>query len=182
LNELSWTLVTFAEREIARDVKEKLGYVALDYTKELQTEPSVVEKAYETSSRERLPVGHERFRCTEPMFQPHLIGRDMLGLHHLVSETVRRCDPDIRRDLCSNIVLGGGNTMFPGLAERLQAEVTALVSDGSIDVKVVAPPERKYSAWIGGSILASLSDFASMCISKEEYDEQGPSIVHRKCF
>ena len=48
-------------------------------------------------------------------------------------------------------------------------------------VKIVAPPERKYSVWIGGSILASLSTFQQMWISKQEYDESGPSIVHRKC-
>merc|ERR1711962_1768975 len=47
---------------------------------------------------------------------------------------------------------------------------------------IIAPPERKYSVWIGGSILASLSTFQQMWISKQEYDECGPSIVHRKCF
>ena len=51
-----------------------------------------------------------------------------------------------------------------------------------VQVKVVAPPERKYSVWIGGSILASLSTFQQMWIAKSEYDESGPSIVHRKCF
>ena len=51
-----------------------------------------------------------------------------------------------------------------------------------LQIKVVAPPERKYSVWIGGSILASLSTFQQMWISKAEYDESGPSIVHRKCF
>merc|ERR1712223_103164 len=49
-------------------------------------------------------------------------------------------------------------------------------------IKIIAPPERKYSVWIGGSILASLSTFQQMWISKQEYDESGPSIVHRKCF
>jgi len=49
-------------------------------------------------------------------------------------------------------------------------------------IKVVAPPERKYSVWIGGSILASLSTFQTMWIRKEEYDDAGPGIVHRKCF
>merc|ERR1712070_774395 len=70
---------------------------------------------------------------------------------------------------------------FPGISERMHGEITAL-APASIKVKIVAPPERKYSVWIGGSILASLSTFQSMWISKEEYDESGPSIVHRKCF
>jgi actin len=71
--------------------------------------------------------------------------------------------------------------MFPGLADRMQREMTALAAS-SVKIKVVAPPERKYSVWIGGSILSSLSTFQQMWISKQEYDESGPSIVHRKCF
>ncbi|CAF4398301.1 unnamed protein product [Adineta steineri] len=71
--------------------------------------------------------------------------------------------------------------MFPGFADRMEKEMKAKVSPEQ-RVKTVAPPERGYSAWIGGSILASLSTFQAMWISKEEYDESGPSIVHRKCL
>lgn len=63
----------------------------------------------------------------------------------------------------------------------MQREITTLVPP-SMTLKVVAPPERKYSVWIGGSILASLSTFQEMWISKQEYNESGPKIVHRKCF
>lgn len=62
----------------------------------------------------------------------------------------------------------------------MKKEVTALAPN-SMTVKIVAPPERKYSVWIGGSILASLSTFEDMWITKAEYDESGPAIVHRKC-
>ena len=71
--------------------------------------------------------------------------------------------------------------MFPGFAERFQKEVTALAPP-TMNVKVIAPPERQYSVWIGGSILASLPTFEQMWITKQEYDDSGPSIVHRKCF
>jgi actin-related protein len=71
--------------------------------------------------------------------------------------------------------------MFPGIADRMAKELTAL-APSNMKLKVIAPPERKYSTWIGGSILASLSTFQQMWISKQEYDESGPSIVHRKCF
>ena len=57
-----------------------------------------------------------------------------------------------------------------------------LQAPSTMKIKIIAPPERKYSVWIGGSILASLSTFQQMWISKQEYDESGPSIVHRKCF
>ena len=91
-----------------------------------------------------------------------------------------KCDLDIRRDLYSNIVMSGGSTMFAGISERLAKELQGL-APAAMKVKVVAPPERKYSVWIGGSILSSLSTFQQMWISKAEYDESGPSIVHRKC-
>ena len=71
--------------------------------------------------------------------------------------------------------------MFLGFADRMQKELSSLVAS-NVKLRVVAPPERKYSVWIGGSILASLSSFQQMWISKEEYDECGPGIVHRKCF
>jgi len=92
-----------------------------------------------------------------------------------------KCDVDIRKDLYGNIVLSGGTTMFDGVAERMEKEIKALAPQ-SMKIKIVAPPERKYSVWIGGSILASLSTFQQMWISKQEYDESGPQIVHRKCF
>ncbi len=89
-----------------------------------------------------------------------------------------KCDLDIRKDLYGNIVLSGGSTMYPGLADRMQREINAL-APASVKVKIVAPPERKYSVWIGGSILASLSTFQQHWVAKSEYDEAGPAIVHR---
>ncbi len=74
-----------------------------------------------------------------------------------------------------------GTTMFPGIADRMQKEMTSL-TPSAMKIRVVAPLERKYAVWIGGSILSSLSTFQTMWISKQEYDESGPSIVHRKCF
>uniref|UniRef100_A0A8C2PVQ1 Actin alpha 1, skeletal muscle a n=1 Tax=Cyprinus carpio TaxID=7962 RepID=A0A8C2PVQ1_CYPCA len=94
---------------------------------------------------------------------------------------IMKCDIDIRKDLYANNVLSGGTTMYPGIADRMQKEITAL-APSTMKIKIIAPPERKYSVWIGGSILASLSTFQQMWITKQEYDEAGPSIVHRKCF
>jgi len=68
--------------------------------------------------------------------------------------------------------------MFPGIADRMTKELTQL-APSTMRVRVTAPPERKYSVWIGGSILASLSTFQNLWCSKQEYDESGPGIVHR---
>jgi len=98
-----------------------------------------------------------------------------------VHDAINTCDTDIRKDLYQNIVLAGGNSMFPGINERMKKELKAL-APASMEPTVFAPPERKYTVWIGGSILASLSTFSHMYISRAEYNESGPSIVQRKCF
>ena len=183
LMESGWTFSSSADQEIVRDIKEHLCYVALDYEQELSmaTASTKLEKEYELPDGQRLIMGAERFRAPEILFQPSMIGMDVPGIVETTYNSIIGCDFDIRKSLYENIVLSGGSTMFPGITDRIKKEMTAL-APSSIKIRVIAPPERKFSVWIGGSLLASLSTFDNMWITKAEYNESGPEIVHRKCF
>jgi len=183
LKERGLNFTTPAELEIVRDIKETMTVVVSDYNEAMKDaeDSHACEKNYELPDGRKILIGNERFRCPEILFNPQLAGHDLEGVHKYCFDSVMKCDNDVRKDLFANIILSGGSTLFEAMGERLWQEIHALTpSNGRI--KVLAPPERLYSVWLGGSILASLSTFQTMWITKQEYDENGPNIIHRKCF
>lgn len=118
----------------------------------------------------------------EALFNPSLIkeGDEAKGMSDLCYQSITECDLDVRKDLYENIILSGGSTMYEGLPDRIEQDVDRLCPQQGV-VKVIATKDRYYSVWTGGSTLSSLSTFESQWITKEEYEENGAEIVHRKC-
>eukprot|EP00825_Cyclidium_porcatum_P036650 TRINITY_DN3918_c0_g3_i4.p1 TRINITY_DN3918_c0_g3~~TRINITY_DN3918_c0_g3_i4.p1 ORF type:complete len:441 (-),score=97.88 TRINITY_DN3918_c0_g3_i4:265-1587(-) len=183
----SASFTTSAEMEIVRDIKEKCCYVSMDYEKELQEfkDNSSKEKPYELPDGQQIKLKSSQIKCPECLFNPSMMGKELNSYQEMVFKSIMVCDLDTRKDLWQNIVMSGGTTMFENIEKRLQKELEVIIEQQKIQnmkVKILAPPERKFSVWIGGSILSSLSTFQTMWVTKQEYQECGASIVHRKCF
>ncbi|CAH1785345.1 unnamed protein product [Owenia fusiformis] len=142
---------------------------------------------YEMPNGYNIDFGSERFKICEGLFDPSVIkeaqGNSMLGTGHVVTTSVGMCDIDIRPSLYSSVITVGGNTMLQGYIDRLTRDLSTKTPP-SMRLKVLASAttaERRFSSWIGGSILASLGSFQQMWISKQEYEESGKVCVERKC-
>ena len=172
-----------AEMEIVKDIKEKMCFVAQDYdTERAAAEASdELSQAYTLPDRSTITVkGAFRMQVPELLFKPDLNGKSCMSIQALSWSSISKSDIDVRRELLKNVIMSGGSTMYEGIADRLKTELTALAPAGS-EIRIVAAPDRKYAVWKGASTLASLSTFAASWISKEEYEEHGAAIVHRKC-
>ena len=165
---------------ISKLIKEKTCYVAFDFEKEKNNYKSMT---YEMPDGKLINVKDERFRAPEILFHPEMSGKYFGGIHQFCCDSINKSDVDLKKDLYNCIYLSGGSTLFSGLSERLTKEIQKIAPEiMKYKVRVIADTERKYSAWIGGALLSSDSNFDSMWITRDEYNEDGPSIIHKKCF
>jgi len=174
---------TSAEKEVVKKIKETECYCSMNAAKEEQVEhdKSSGQHQYKLPDGTTIALGTERFRAPEILFHPSLVGLEYHGIHELLNYSIQRADLDLRQTLFSNIVLSGGSTMFNLFGDRLLSELRKLAPK-DIKIRISAPPERMFTTFIGGSILASLATFKKMWVSKEEFEDEGFSVLHRKGF
>lgn len=179
----------FMIKEIVRDIKETVCRVS-DVAFDEQAHQNIPGIPYELPDGNVIDLGTDRFKIpelyfnTEPLNKRKEFDEDFIPLNQMIYNSVAKCDPDIKREMFASILLTGGSSLFPQLPERLHKETTEKIPPQMYKVKIIAsaiPVERKFSVWIGGSILGSLGTFQQMWCSKQEYEEHGRSILDRKC-
>ncbi|KAJ6359054.1 hypothetical protein OIU76_000712 [Salix suchowensis] len=169
--------------------------LGISFTADICSYSNIPMTPYELPDGQTIEIGADRFKIPDILFNPLLaqtipgmdnfveIAPSVRGLPQMVIESINRCDVDIRRELFSSILLAGGTASMQQLKERLEKDLLE-ESPQAARVKVLASgnaTERRFSVWIGGSILASLGSFQQMWFSKSEYEEHGASYVQRKC-
>jgi actin len=172
-----------AEIQIVRDIKEKHAFVAQNYAEEKEAALKSAEHdiQYTLPDKRVLSVpATVRMGCPELLFDPTLNGLNCMSLPDLAWSSVQKADIDVRKELCKNIIMSGGSTMYEGIADRLKQELVNRAPAGA-EIRIVASADRKYAVWKGGSTLASLSTFHSSWVTAEDYQEHGAAIIHRKC-
>ncbi|CAK0797247.1 unnamed protein product [Prorocentrum cordatum] len=166
-------------------LKEKVCSVALDGRAASKARRCEESRSFELPDGKIIRVNQQiRLGAPEVLFG----GGDPNAptVQKICMEAINTCDLDFRQDLVRSLVVAGGTTMLPGLAPRLKRELGRLLpSDLSRQVDPCVDSQRRYAAWIGGSMFASLSTFDQVAISKQEYEEGKTdirSLVARKTF
>uniref|UniRef100_A0A4W3JUV5 Actin, clone 302-like n=1 Tax=Callorhinchus milii TaxID=7868 RepID=A0A4W3JUV5_CALMI len=169
------------ETEIMQDIKEKLCYISLDPKLESKKPVEEIQREYRLPDGTHITIENELYAAPEMLFTPETMSSKELGVHRLMLSSITKCEQRLHKELYSNMLLSGGSTLFPGMEERLLKEIKLQTPSG-IQVKVIAPPERNYSVWMGASILTSLASFKHMWITVNDYNDFGPSVVNKRCF
>lgn len=125
-----------------------------------------------------IQVDHKtRFKSTELLFNPEIAGLKGLGIPQISFDSIEKCDQDLQIQLYSNIIVTGGSSLLPGFKERFEAELYDLASDiARADIKIDIDLPRRYSAWVGASIISSLSTFENMSVKYNDYSDSADGI------
>ncbi|MFW9829297.1 MAG: actin, cytoplasmic 2 [Candidatus Thorarchaeota archaeon] len=174
LESIGWSVDSSIRRELVRVLKEKACFVSLDYNEDLKRSEQY-KKEYSLPDGSRISLDKERFVVPEILFKPSSESEED-ALHVAIMDVIELCDLDIRPELLNNIFLSGGSSMFPNLKSRVYQELElelARRKKKNLGVRIIAPMERTFSVWIGGSILAMIPEFSQNWITRAKYFNEG---------
>jgi actin len=173
---------TAINRELSRDIKQKMCYLATSSENfaalNKESTERTMSKEYEMVDGKKIKITNEMWQCPEVLFNPRkYLEKDIPGVHQLIVDCIQSCAYDTRKHLYGNIVLSGGTTLTTNFVERFQNEVQKLVPHNST-IKVHGAVDRKFNTWLGASILGSLED-KKLYLTKQVYEEKGASAIHK---
>jgi len=169
-----------------RLIKEKCCYVAGNYDLELQRPESEILRKYKRENGDIVELGQERFKCPELLFNPSRLGilDAQFALPSIISDVVMKCPLDTRVNLFSNMLLVGGGTLIPGIAQRLEQDVyNTIVNEHGMkaarrgNIKCHNPVNRKYISWQGASIFCMTEGWSDRATTIDEYYETGKTTL-----
>lgn len=167
-------------------LKELYACCAEDDLAYEKTQQSCQEEQHTLPDGQVIKIGRERFTVGEALFQPSILGLESHGIVEQLVRSISAVSSENHRQLLENTVLCGGTVSMAGFEDRFQKE--ASLCSSAIRPSLVKAPEympenlTMCSAWVGGAILAKVVFPQNQHITKADYDETGPSVVHRKCF
>jgi len=125
-------------------------------------------------------MNNERFAVPELLFHPSDIGIQEMGIPEAITHAIDQLPIEMQPHCYMNILLTGGNALFPGMKERVFSEVRSL-APCDVDVAVHSSSNPVTHAWEGGVALSKTDVFLNkMCVTKSEYDEHGKNICREK--
>ncbi|XP_008410839.1 actin-related protein 6 [Poecilia reticulata] len=141
-------------------------------------EEMVFSGKYKTGEQ-TLRLANERFAVPEMLFHPSDIGIQEMGIPEAIADSVQSLPEEMHPHFYKNIVLTGGNLLFPGFRERLEAELRSLVP-AHLPVNVFLPENPVCYSWEGGKLLAHSPDYDEMVVMREDYEENGHIVCEEK--
>ena len=173
------TLSLSSERSTLHYIKEHFCYIRFDNENPEENDTKKPEpKFFVTPDNQKYELNDQVCKIPEMIFKPDFITVDSLGLSQLTLQTIETIDTDIKNTVQNNIVISGGTSLIKGFHQKLEKDISEKIQS----INVIAPPSRKIAPWVGGSMIASIGTFKDLALSKEEYEETGPSVVHFKCY
>ena len=184
-----------ADFEFVRYLKEKYCFVSNDIEsdRKLERETSYYNSFHLLPDETRIHISDEKFEAPEILFSPYLIGSEANGIPEMMFKSINNCPIDLRKSLYGNIIFSGATTLFPGFASRVELEMKKLYKENAlknvenkkikININVIDSPRRKYSVFIGASIIGNYyntGDSEDYWVSIDEWLECGDSAVNKE--
>lgn len=175
-------ILTFSKRKMVRELKENCLKLTTYGINNFNFNPVIDNYIYVSAQKENVMIGKELFEISENLFTG---SNEFEGIGPLIFSAIEKIDPEIRKEVVSNIIITGGGTNIPNFLERLQRELYDCYGDNTLISRIKfffcnGKCERRTTSWLGGSIMSITADCKDIIMTREEYLEHGVYLIEKK--